>query len=337
MTGQITAKDSFAARRRIAGKVRCTPMVPSASLSKHCGSPVSLKLENTQITGSFKLRGATNAILSLSDKQRKMGVVGVSTGNHGRGLAHAAALAGVRCVICMSELVPGNKVAAIRSLGAEVRISGRSQDMAEDEADALAAEGLVMVPPFDHGDIIAGQGTVALEMLEQAPDLDTVLVPLSGGGLISGIAMVLKAADPAIRVIGISMERGAAMYESQRAGKPVQVDELPTLADSLGGGIGLDNAHTFAMVRDLVDDMVRVTEAEIAAGIRHAYARERQIVEGAGAVGIAALLSGRVKAGGTCVALISGENIDMGLHKRLIDGENVDVAAQSSANGDNNA
>ncbi|UWQ47751.1 hydroxyectoine utilization dehydratase EutB [Leisingera aquaemixtae] len=334
MTEKITLQDSYQARARIAGRVRQTAMVPSPALSARCGGAVSLKLESSQITGSFKLRGATNAVLSLSEEQRAAGVVGVSTGNHGRGLAYAAAQAGVRCIICMSELVPQNKVEGIKSHGAEVRITGRSQDDAQVEVDRLVAEGMTMLPPFDHRDIIAGQSTVALEMLEQAPDLETVLVPLSGGGLISGVAMVMKAVNPAIRVIGVSMARGAAMHASLQAGKPVRVKELPTLADSLGGGIGLDNAYTFEMTKALVDDVVLVSEAEIAAAIRHAYFEERLVIEGSGSVGIAALLAGRVEHPGRCAVLVSGQNIGMDLHKRIIDGEDVDVAAEAGGGGD---
>lgn len=329
MTFEITLQDSFAARLRIGNTIRRTPMVTSSSLSDLVGGKILLKLEQTQITGSFKLRGATNAILSLTEEERASGVVGVSTGNHGRGLAYAAAQAGVRCVICMSELVPQNKVDGIKAHGAEVRVVGRSQDDAQIEVDRLVVEGMLMLPPFDHRDIIAGQSTVALEILEQAPDINTVLVPLSGGGLISGVAMVMKAVNPSIRVIGISMQHGAAMYESQRAGKPVMVEEHPTLADSLGGGIGLDNDYTFAMTRDLVDEILLVSEAEIAGAIRHAYWQDRQIIEGAGSVGIAALLAGKITNPGCCVSLITGQNIDMSLHKRLIDGENVDVASES--------
>ncbi|MFK7939672.1 MAG: hydroxyectoine utilization dehydratase EutB [Roseovarius sp.] len=328
MGSEITLQDSYAARRRIAGAIRTTPTVQSPALSEAAGGDIHLKLEQGQITGSFKLRGATNAVLSLSAAQRAKGVVGVSTGNHGRGLAFAAAQAGVRCIICMSELVPQNKVDGIKAQGAEVRIVGHSQDDAQVEVDTLVGEGMVMLPPFDHPDIIAGQSTVALEMLEQMPDLQTVLVPLSGGGLISGVGMVMKTVNPQIRVIGISMERGAAMYESQKAGKPIFVPELTTLADSLGGGIGLDNQHTFAMTRAFVDDLVLVNEAEIAAAIRHAYWHERQIIEGSGSVGIAALLAGKITDPGRCVALVSGQNIDMDLHHRIISGEDVDVTAE---------
>ena len=328
MGAELTHQDSFVARARILGCVRVTPIVASPSLSAATGCDIRLKLEHSQITGSFKLRGATKAVLSLTDEQREAGVVGVSTGNHGRGLAYAAAQAGVRCIICMSELVPQNKVDGIKAQGAEVRIVGRSQDDAQVEVDRLVSEGMVMLPPFDHRDIIAGQSTVALEILEQSPDLDTVLVPLSGGGLISGVGMVMKAVNPAIRVIGISMERGAAMYECLRADKPMIVPELATLADSLGGGIGLDNAYTFAMTKAFVDDVVLVSEAEIAAAIRHAYWQEREVIEGSGSVGIAALLAGKIKNPGRCVSLISGQNIDMTLHHRIISGEDVDVTAE---------
>ncbi len=328
MSTEIPLQESSSARRRIAGAVRTTPTISSPTLSEATGGDIHLKLEQTQITGSFKLRGATNAILSLNEEQRAKGVVGVSTGNHGRGLAYAAAQAGVRCVICMSELVPQNKVDGIRAQGAEVRIVGLSQDDAQVEVDQLVTDGMIMLPPFDHRDIIAGQSTAGLEMLEQMPDLETALVPVSGGGLISGVAMVMKTVNPNIRVIGISMERGAAMYQSQKAGKPVLVEELATLADSLGGGIGLDNQHTFTMTRDFVDDLILVNEVEIARAIRHAYWQERQVVEGSGSVGIAALLAGKIHNPGRCVALISGQNIDMGLHHRIISGEDVDVTKE---------
>jgi threonine dehydratase len=219
----------------------------------------------------------------------------------------------------MSELVPDNKLEAIRALGAETRIIGKSQDEAEIEADRLVAEeGYTMVPPFDHAHVIAGQGTLGLEMLEQVPDVDTVLVQLSGGGLISGIALALKSQRPDIRIIGVSMERGCAMAESQKAGKPVDVEELPTLADSLGGGIGLDNQLTFNMVRDYVDEIVLLSETEIADGIRHAYFGEQIILEGGGAVGIAALVAGKVSPGKKTIVLLSGKNINMQRHQKII-------------------
>ncbi|MBO0902922.1 hydroxyectoine utilization dehydratase EutB [Jiella sonneratiae] len=312
-----------AAARRIAGSVRHTPVERSASLSERVGVPVHLKLEHRQETGAFKLRGATNAVLSLSDAERKRGVVAASTGNHGRALAHAAKKAGARCVVCLSNLVPANKRDAITALGAELCVVGRSQDDAQREVDRLVeTEGMVPVPPFDHPAVVAGQGTIGLEIVESVPDVETVLVPLSGGGLIAGVAAAVKARRPRARIVGVSMRRGAAMQASLAAGHPVEVEELATLADSLGGGIGLDNRLTFRMVRDLVDEVVLLTEAEIAAGMRHAYFEEREIVEGAAAVGIAALIAGKVAAGGPVVALVSGRNVAMDLHARIVAGAN---------------
>ncbi|RUW56240.1 hydroxyectoine utilization dehydratase EutB [Mesorhizobium sp. M8A.F.Ca.ET.181.01.1.1] len=327
----VTLGDIRGARERIAGKVERTSIVLSASLSERLGVPVHLKLEHRQTTGSFKLRGASNAVASLDAEEKARGVVAASTGNHGRALAHAAKLEGMRAVICMSRLVPKNKLDEIRRLGAEVRIVGNSQDDAQKEVERLAAEeGLVMLPPFDHPAIIAGQGTLGLEMIEQVPDAALVLVQLSGGGLASGIAAAIKGVSPGTKIIGVSMARGAAMKASLDAGHPVLVEELPTLADSLGGGIGLDNRLTFAMCRDLLDDVVLLSEDEIAAGIRHAYELEREIVEGAGAVGIAALLAGKAKAEGPVVALLSGRNIDMELHRKIVCGEMPSISERAA-------
>jgi threonine dehydratase len=325
---QLTAMDTvtfqhiLVARDRIAGKIAATPAVASVTLSERLDVPVYLKLEHRQTTGSFKLRGASNAIAWLDAEDRKRGVVAASTGNHGRALSFAARLEGMRAVICMSKLVPANKVEEIRRLGAEIRIVGNSQDDAQVEVERLVAEeGLVMVPPFDHPAVIAGQGTLGLEIVSAVADVATVLVPLSGGGLAAGIAAAVKGARPNTRIIGVSMQRGAAMKASLDAGRPVQVEEMPTLADSLGGGIGLDNRLTFSMCRDLLDDVVLLSEAEIAAGITHAYSQEREIVEGAGAVGIAALLAGKVKPRGPVVLVLSGRNIDMGRHRDIVCGK----------------
>ncbi|TPL96546.1 hydroxyectoine utilization dehydratase EutB [Mesorhizobium sp. B2-3-10] len=327
----VTLGDIRAARERIAGKIERTSIVLSASLSEGLGVPVQLKLEHRQTTGSFKLRGASNAVASLSAGEKARGVVAASTGNHGRALAHAAKLEGMRAVICMSRLVPRNKLDEIRRLGAEIRIVGNSQDDAQQEVERLVTEeGLVMLPPFDHPHIIAGQGTLGLEMMEQVPDAALVLVQLSGGGLASGVAAAVKGVRPGTRVVGVSMARGAAMKASLDAGRPVLVEELPTLADSLGGGIGLDNRLTFAMCRDLLDDVVLLSEDEIAAGIRHAYEQEREIVEGAGAVGIAALLAGKVKAEGPVVVLLSGRNIDMQLHRKIVCGEMPSISERAA-------
>jgi threonine dehydratase len=328
----VTLADIEQASRRIEGRILHTPFVPSASLTALCGVPVGLKLEHHQTTGSFKLRGATNAVLSLSPDARAKGVVAASTGNHGRALAHAAKAEGSVATICMSRLVPDNKVAEIRRLGATVRIIGRSQDEAQLEVERLVAEdGLVMVPPFDDPAVVAGQGTLGLEIIEAMPDAAVVLVPLSGGGLAAGVAAAVKGRSVKTRVIGLTMERGAAMKASLDAGRPVQVDEVASLADSLGGGIGLDNAVTFRMCRALLDDVILLSEAEIAAGMRHAYAEEREVVEGAGAVGIAALLSGRLgRLEGPVAVILSGRNVDMGLHQRVISGK-ADPFAEEAA------
>lgn len=315
----VTLADIRAAESRIKGLVRHTPIREDAVLSGRLGVPVLLKQEYKQDTGAFKLRGATNAILSLPAEVLARGVVTASTGNHGRALAHAARAAGVRAVVCLSRLVPENKIAAIRDLGAEVRIIGASQDEAMQEVvRAVQAEGLSEVPPFDHPAVIAGQGTLGLEIVADCPRVATLLVPLSGGGLAAGVALAAKALRPELRVIGISMRRGAAMAASLAAGHPVQVSELPTLADSLGGGIGLDNRISFDLCRALLDEVILLSEAEIAAGMRHIHAATGDPVEGAAAVGVAALLAGKIKPHGPIVAILSGCNVAPDLFARVL-------------------
>ncbi|MBV4524214.1 hydroxyectoine utilization dehydratase EutB [Pseudomonas sp. SWRI74] len=317
----LQLNDIYLARQRIAALVRRTPMEHSPSLSQQLGVPVYLKLESRQITGSFKLRGASNAVAQLNAEQKARGVVAASTGNHGRALAYAASQLGVKATICLSHLVPGNKVQAIRDLGAQVRIVGQSQDDAQREAERIAHEqGATLLPPFDHPAIIAGQGTLGLEILEQQPDVSQVLIPLSGGGLFAGVALALKSANRQIVTHGISMQRGAAMHASLAAGHPLEVAELPTLADSLGGGIGLDNRYTFAMTRDTCDHLHLLSEASIANAIRHAYREERLVLEGAAAVGIAALLEGLIEPRGPVVVVISGRNVDVDQHLRVLNG-----------------
>lgn len=296
-----------------------TPLLPLPALSAALGGRILAKPEYLQPTGSFKLRGAANALLQLDAARRARGVVALSTGNHGRAVAHMARRLGIPCIVCMSALVPANKRAAVAAEGAEVRIVGRSQDEAQREAERLVAEqGLTPIPPFDHPAVIAGQGTIGIEIIADLPAPDRVLVPLSGGGLIAGIALAVKARSPGVRMIGISMERGAAMAASLAAGHPVEVEEMESLADSLGGGIGLANRHSFALVRELVDDVVLVCEADIAAAIAALYRLEQIVVEGAAAVGLAALMTGRIPATGTTVLVLTGRNIDMGLHHRLV-------------------
>jgi len=314
------------AHDRIRGFINPLRITTSPSLSEQFNTDILLAHEYLQITGAFKLRGAMNAVLQLSDADKKVGVTAVSTGNHGKGLSYAAKQAGVPCIICMSKLVPQNKIDGIRALGAEVRIIGHSQDEAEQEVNRLVEEdGYVMLPPFEHPHIIEGQGTLGLEMLDQVPDVDTVLVQLSGGGLISGIAKAIKSQKPNVRIVGVSMERGCAMITSQQQGKPVEVEELPTLADSLGGGIGLDNRWTFDIVRDYVDELITLSEDEIANAIRHAYFEEQIIIEGSGSVGLGALLAGKIKPCGKTIVLLSGKNIDMQLHQKIINRQEYNI------------
>lgn len=318
----IHVNDIYVARRNIAGVAYRTPLVPAWSLSGD-ERDVRLKLETTQPMGAFKLRGAANALARLSPEQAKKGVVCVSTGNHGRAVAYAARRLGVPAYICMSKLVPSNKVEAIEAVGGNVQIAGNSQDEAQHEVDRLIDEqGMTEIPPFDHFDVIAGQGTVGVELVEDFPELDTVIVPLSGGGLIAGVALAVKALVPDVRVIGLSMEKGAAMSESIRAGRPVEVEERPSLADSLGGGIGLDNRYTFNIVRDLVDEIRTVPETRIAECMRCLYRQEGWVAEGAGAIGLAPLLYDLdVDVGRNVAIVVSGKNIDMDLFARVMDGD----------------
>jgi threonine dehydratase len=319
----LTLADVFAARRRIAGTAIATPLVPSPHLSALAAHDFLLKLEICQPIGAFKLRGAANAILSLPE-----GVSGVtccSTGNHGRGVAWAARVRGLRAVICMSSLVPEAKLAGIRALGAETRIVGQSQDDAQAEAERLVGEeGLTEIPPFDHALVIAGQATIGLELIEARPDLDAILVPLSGGGLAAGIALAAKAINPRVRVIGVSMDRGAAMHASLAAGRPVEVAEVPSLADSLGGGIGMANRLTFALCRELLDEVVLVSEAEIYRAMQTLYYEDRLVCEGGSAVGIAALQVGRLPPlRGAVATIVTGRNLDMALHADIMQGRDV--------------
>jgi len=314
MAGETVAIDDIRkARGTLDGKVRHTPLIASPSLSRIAGVPVHLKLETMQDIGAFKIRGATNKLANLTPEERARGVVAVSTGNHGRGVAAAAKALGMRCIVCMSNLVPENKVQGIRDLGAEVRIVGHSQDDADVEAKRLVEEeGLIEAHPFDDKFVIAGQGTIGLEIVEDLPDVKTAIIPLSGGGLLGGTALALKSLKPDIRIIGVSMERGPAMVESLAAGKPVPVTEEETLADSLGGGIGLDNRLTFGLCRDLMDQSYLLSEDEIARAMAHYFWEERLVVEGGGSVGAGLLLSG--KAGeleGPVVLVVSGRNVDM--------------------------
>jgi threonine dehydratase len=316
---KLLFEDIEKAEKIVSEHIITTPVVLSKALSETIGEEIYLKLENQQITGSFKVRGAINAISNLTPIQKNAGIVALSTGNHGRGLAYAARLMKIKCIICMSELVPKNKIDGIKELGAEVRLIGKNQDEAQLEADRLSVEeGMTYISPFDNLDVIAGQGTLGLEIHQQLPDLEFAFIPLSGGGLICGIAKALKRLTPNLKIIGVSMDKGAAMYESQKAGKPIFVKEEESLADALTGGIGLDNKYTFDLTKELVDDIILVSEKKIAEGVRHAYWHESQIVEGAGAIAIASLLNKEFKPTGRSVALMCGRNINIEKHFNLI-------------------
>ena len=306
----LATSDILEARRAIASLVLRTPLIRADVLSDQLGSEVLLKLETLQPIGAFKIRGAANALLKLSAEQRRRGVICASTGNHGRAVAWVARSLGIPATICLSVLVPEERAKAIETLGATVRRAGSNQDEAmEDVARAVTKEGMTEVSPFDDPQVIAGQGTIGLELLEERPDLDAILVPLSGGGLAGGIALAAKTLKPGIRVIGVSMDRGAAMHESIAAQRPITVEEVPSLADSLGGGIGLANRWTFDLCRRLLDETVLVTETEIYRGIRHLLLEERQVAEGGAAVGTAALLARKITPSGPTALIISGRNI----------------------------
>lgn len=313
----------LAARQVIRGVADGTPFVPSPYMSAKVGQDFLLKLENMQPIGAFKLRGALNAVMNLPEGTQ--GVTCCSTGNHGRGVAYAASKRGMRAVICMSSLVPQAKVDGIKALGAEVAIVGTSQDEALRESRRLVdSEGLVEISPFDDPFVIAGQGTIGLEMLETRPDLETILVPLSGGGLAAGVAVAAKSINPKIKVIGISMDRGAAMHASIAAGKPVEVEEVASLADSLGGGIGMDNKLSFALCRQYLDDTLLVTEEEIRDAMQVLFYEDRIVAEGACVVGLAATLAGKLpQPDGPIATIITGRNLDMALFHRLMAGEDV--------------
>lgn len=319
----LTIDDVQSAQKIIKGIADQTPLIPSVFMTQHCGGDFLLKLENMQPIGAFKIRGAMNAIAALD--QDIPGVTCYSTGNHGRGVAFAAKQRGLKAVICMSSLVPQAKVEGIRALGAEARIVGASQDQAALEVERLCKEeGFIDISPFDDRHVIAGQGTIGIELLEARPDLETILVPLSGGGLAAGIALAAKTLKPSVKVIGVSMNRGASMHASLETGHPVEVTEYASLADSLGGGIGLDNQYSFAMCRDLLDDVILVTEEEIYQAMQQLYYEDRIIAEGSCVVGIAAIMSGKINTIKTpAAAIITGRNLDMTMFTKIVSGQDV--------------
>jgi threonine dehydratase len=325
----VTMLDIHSAREAISSIACRTPLVYSPLLTEAIRSSESgrvtapaagpdskavyLKLENLQITGSFKVRGAANKLLNLTTEEKAQGVVTGSSGNHGRAVAYVANQLGVSATICVSTRVPSNKAEAIEQLGAELVMYGTSYDESVSCALQLAEQrGLTMIDSFDDPFVIAGQGTIGLELLEDLPEIDTAIAPLAGGGLLGGIALALKSANSAIRVVGVSMERAPVMYYSLKAGVPLEMDEEETIAHALAGGLGRENQHTFRMVQQLVDDVVLVSEDAIAEAMVFMLEKQHLVVEGAGAVGIAALLHHKVTNLGRNVAVVvSGGNVDI--------------------------
>lgn len=334
-----TLHDAYRAHARIKPMVRWTPLIPSADLAEKTGAKqIHLKLECLQETRSFKIRGAANKIMSLSDEEKQKGVITFSTGNHGKAVAYVAGKSGIKAVVCLSEHVPTYRAGMIRTLGAKVSLRGRSQDEAEANYQQLmASRGFVPVVPFDDPKVIAGQGTIALEILARLPDTDILMVQLSGGGLLAGMAMVAKSIHPKIHVVGLSLEQSPAMLESLKAGRPVQVQEKDSVADSLLGGIGTDNQYTLPMVEKFVDEHLLISEEEIKDGMFYIFDRHRLIVEGAAAVGIGALIHQKIDVKGKkVVTLLSGGAISSReyvgiIESRMPDDGNPDSISSSIA------
>jgi threonine dehydratase len=316
----VTLHDVEAARARIQDRIYLSPCARSETLSRLAGAHAHLKLENLQMTGAYKERGALNKLLLLSEAERARGLIAASAGNHAQGVAYHGGRLGVSVTIVMPETTPIMKVANTRAHGARVLLCGANYDEAYDEARRLEkAEGLTFVHPFDDAQIIAGQGTVGLEVLEQVPEVDAVLVPVGGGGLISGCAVALKERRPGIRVIGVEAEGIPCMKAALDAGELVTLPPSSTLAD----GIAVKRAGelTFEHVRRYVDEIVTVSEEEIASAILYLLEREKTVAEGAGAVGVAALMNRKVRGleGRRVVSVVSGGNIDVNLIARIIE------------------
>lgn len=314
---EVHSSDIEAARSRIAGIARRTPLLPSPRLSEIAGAPVHLKLENLQATGSFKVRGAASKILGLSPEERARGVITWSSGNHGLAVAYVARLQGIPVTLCIPEWIDPSKLRSILKNGAEIVTCGEVDEAADRSEEIREERGMTLVHAFDDLAVIAGQGTVGLEILDDLPEVKTVVVPLSGGGLISGIAVALQARG--VRVIAAYAEKAGVMVASLREGRPVSLPEEETLATALSGGIDLGNRHTFGIVQRLVDDFVPVSEEEILDAMVFALEEHRLALEGGGIVAVAALLAGRVRAEGPVVAVVSGGNIDLPTFLRVIE------------------
>lgn len=316
----ITAKDVLAARERIRDFIFMTPCAHSETLSNMLGCELYLKLENLQITGSFKERGALNKILQLDKRQRAAGVIAASAGNHAQGVAHAARKSHIPATIVMPETTPLAKIRGTQELGAKIVLYGSCYDEACEKALELQKEhGYTLIHAFDDKDIIAGQGTIGLEVLEQVPDLDMMVIPVGGGGLVSGIALAIKEERPEVRIIGVEAERMPAMKTSVAAGKVTPLRPSNTIADGIS--VARVGQLTLPLVRRYVSDIVTAAEDETAHAIMTLLEREKTLAEGAAAVGFAALINRRIEdiQGKKVVVLISGGNIDMTMLARILD------------------
>jgi threonine dehydratase len=322
ITSSITLED-FEHAQAVVSKVALeTPLQTSRFLSDFTGaSKLYMKCENLQRTGAYKLRGAYLRISQLSDEEKARGVVAASAGNHAQGVAFAARELGIPATIFMPRGVALPKLQATRAYGADVVLRGIVVEEALRAAKEFAeATGAVYIHPFDHREIIIGQGTIALEMLEQAPDIETLIVPIGGGGLISGVATAakLKAASlgRTLRVVGVQAENAAAYPPSLQAGKPTQIEVRPTIADGIA--VGIPGLLNFEYVREFVDEVVTVSEDDIARAILMLLERAKMVVEPAGAVGIAAIIARKVECSGPSATILSGGNIDPMLLQRVI-------------------
>lgn len=305
------------ARATISPFIRRTPVIRAIDLEEPGESRLFLKLESLQLTGSFKVRGAMNRILSLSAEERVRGVVTCSSGNHGRAVAFVAGREGVPAAICVPNWVDPVKKEGMERAGARVVLSGDTYDEAEARAIELSeGEGRIFVQPFDDPWVAAGQGTLGLELLEEVPELHTVLVPLSGGGLAGGVAYAIKERRPDVRIVGVSAANARVMYESLKVGKPLTMPEEETLAEALSGGIGLSNRYTLPLIRELIDEHVLIDEEGIRGAMRYAASAFHLLLEGGGAVTLAAVLGKKCELGregdadGVAVVL-SGGNVSM--------------------------
>ncbi|MFG2287013.1 threonine ammonia-lyase [Streptomyces sp. NPDC048595] len=315
--GPITVDDVREAHKILSGVSRATAMEGSRYLSGMVGAPVHLKCENLQRTGSFKIRGAYVRIAGLSAQERAAGVVAASAGNHAQGVALAASLLGVRSTVFMPVGAPLPKVAATREYGAEVRLEGQVVDETLAAAEEYARRtGAVFIHPFDHRDIIAGQGTVGLEILEQCPEVRSIVVGVGGGGLAAGIALAVKALRPDVKVIGVQAAGAACYPPSLAAGRPVAVEGLSTMADGIK--VGRPGEVTFEIVRELVDEVRTVSEDELSSALLLCLERAKLVVEPAGASPVAALLADPTSFEGPVVAVLSGGNVDPLLMQRIL-------------------